>query len=681
MKQSFIKLLSFRIGFIFFSGLLVILFSGIFITNQSAQNKSNSESNERNLVPNRLAVTWTRFFESRVITANSNGLGVFFLPPEHRSFAAWSPDATKIAYQSTQTPRDIFVANGDGSNEVNITNTADPIQETSPSWSITGKIAYLRNNQIWTMNADGSSQTQFSAITQPNPSSPDWSPDGTKLAFASNGEIWVINTDGTNQRRVTTNTSFDDEPDWSPDGTKIIFSRFESGISIVNADGTNETTLTTVSGDEAPAWSPDGTLIAFKRSSASATAGVYTMNANGTNQLRIIADNFVQFPLCCDTIYKNPVWQPVAQVNNAYTISGRITNNNVGLSNVTVNLSGSTTTSTTTDSNGNYQFSSLPIGGNYIVTPSLVGHSFSPAVRSYNNLTSNQTADFVSCLVGSCLIRRNTFDFDGDGRSDISVYRSSANSWYLLRSQSGFMGVSLGASGDVLAPADYDSDLKTDVAIWRPSTGNFHILNSFDNTVRVENFGLAGDIPTVGDYDGDNKADLAVYRAGTQSYFYYRASNNNPQGNITFVPWGTTGDKPVASDYDGDGRFDAAVYRPSNGVWYVRKSTNGQLFAAPFGLANDKLVPADYDADGRTDFAVFRAGIWYILGSTEGFSAYQWGIATDIPAPADYDADGKADIMVFRNRDWFMYKRQTGWMETTTFGANGDTPVPAAYVR
>jgi Tol biopolymer transport system component len=953
MKQSFIKFLSFRIGFIFFSGLLVILFSGIFITNQSAQNKSDSESNERNLVPNRLAFSsrsFGGFPDAFIITSNPDGAGRFTLPTTFRINPDWSPDATKIVCQGTQSPQDIYVVNADGSGEVNLTNTAGPIQETDPSWSITGKIAYIKNNQVWTMNADGSGQTQFSSITQPNPSSPDWSPDGTQLAFASNGEIWVINTDGTNQRRITTNSSFDDEPAWSPDGGKIIFSRDGIGLSVINADGTNELPVTNTSGDKQPAWSPDGTLIAFRRT-ADFVSGMYIMNANGTNQVRIVAD-IINFPLCCDIIFENPVWQPVAQVNNAYTISGRITGSNVGVSNVTVNLSGTTNASTTTDSVGNYQFSGLPIGGNYLITPSLAGHAFSPAVRSFNNLTSNQIANFEDlgiCQNGRCVangkiaftrgndiftmnsdglnqvnltnnatfdteptyspdgskivfstnrdgnyeiyrmnadgsnpvrltnnsasdvypnyspdgstiifisnrdgnneiykmnadgtnqvrltndavsqamsefspdgqkiifvvapsasaapnqlwvmnadgtnqqqfpnpagpthfynhptyspngqkiiftygtdvtaqqvwtmnadgtnrvqssvggrstryspdgtklvfsspftplqgiytnningtsssslrlttqfdelpdwqpiitsIRRTPFDFDADGRSDVSVFRPSDGIWYVLRSQAGFLGVPLGTSGDVIVPADYDGDLKTDVAIWRPSTGDFYIHNSFTNTIRVENFGISGDIPTVGDYDGDNKADLAVYRDGTQGYFYYRASMGNPQGNITFVPWGMTGDKPVASDYDGDGRTDAAVYRPSNGAWYVRKSTDGQLFAAQFGLANDKLVPADYDGDGKTDFAVFRAGIWYVLGSTEGFSAYQWGIATDIPAPADYDADGKADIMVFRNRDWFMYKRQTGWIETTTFGLNGDNPVPAAYVR
>ncbi len=179
---------------------------------------------------------------------------------------------------------------------------------------------------------------------------------------------------------------------------------------------------------------------------------------------------------------------------------------------------------------------------------------------------------------------RPTFDFDGDGRSDISVFRpdpgnDNNNYWTVLQSSNNqitYFEWGIAADADSLAPADYDGDGKTDFAIYRKSENNFYIYNSSDNSVRVENFGIAGDKLTVADWDNDDKADISVYRKGSQSTFYFRGSNNNPNGNITYIPWGTVGDKTVNGDFDGDGLQDAAVFRPSNSVWYIYQSSNGR---------------------------------------------------------------------------------------------------------
>jgi hypothetical protein len=262
---------------------------------------------------------------------------------------------------------------------------------------------------------------------------------------------------------------------------------------------------------------------------------------------------------------------------------------------------------------------------------------------------------------------RRLRDFDGDARSDPTVFRNGT--WFELRSSTGAYGVGWGAAGDTPVPADYDGDGRTDVAVFR--AGTWFIVRSSTNVPAGVPWGAANDIPVPADYDGDGKADVTVFRAGT--WFIVRSSTNTPVG----IPWGQVGDIPVPADYDGDGKADVAVFRPSAGTWYIVRSTTNAAVGVPWGQLGDIPVPADYDGDGKADPAVFRAsvGTWFQWRSTTA-SAFGvvWGGANDTPIAGDYDGDGKADPTVFRNGTWFQWRSTTG---ATGFmwGVAGDWPM------
>jgi Tol biopolymer transport system component len=253
---------------------------------------------------------------------------------------AWSPDGSKLAFDSTRAlngndannanlTSNIWVVNADGSNPIPLTNlTAAGANSIRPVWSPDGsKVAFASaraldgsdvangTSNIWVMNADGSDPRPLTNLTTANADSgtPIWSPDGSKIAFSSaralNGNdaqntnnifnVWVVNADGSNPVPLTKLTDlFTDIGDqaWSPDGGKIAFSsgralngsdvgeEFESNIWVMNADGSQQTPLTLLTALNAtsnqPAWSPDGSKILF--ASVRALDGSNTADPNGT---------------------------------------------------------------------------------------------------------------------------------------------------------------------------------------------------------------------------------------------------------------------------------------------------------------------------------------------------------------------------------------------------------------
>ena len=199
--------------------------------------------------------------------------------------------------------------------------------------------------------------------------------------------------------------------------------------------------------------------------------------------------------------------------------------------------------------------------------------------------------------------------------------------------------------GDTPILADFDGDGGTDLGLWRASTGVWVIAKSsaaFADYIFAL-WGAMGDSPVAGDFDGDGAADIGFYRDGTWGVLL--SSEGFDFNASWWKAWGGAADMPMVGDFDGDGKADPTVYHPPEGgqsaAFLVLKSSTGydygQIQVVPAGWPSlgDIPVIGDWNADGITDLGIWREseGVW-MIGLAPGFGSYifaQWGSPGDVP--------------------------------------------------
>ena len=358
----------------------------------------------------------------------------------------------------------------------------------------------------------------------------------------------------------------------------------------------------------------------------------FTVSSEGTYTVTPSKQHYTFAPQ--SQSFTNPVANRTADFNatlNRHNITGRVTKaGGVGVSGVTVALSGGQTATTTTDSNGNYTLAGVAEGGNYTVSAAKANYTVTPSGATFTNLSSNGTADFTASPLNLTVGGRVT-TAGGVGLSGVALALTGSQTASATTDSNGAYSFTVPADGDyTITPSKTNYNFTPAAAVFKALDGN----KAADFAAALNRYTVRG---RIADVNNQPLVGISVALSGAQSATTTTDSNGEfsfanlvAGGSYTVTPTLPTHTFSPASQTFADLGADAfasfvgtlAHYRvsgrvtekgaPLAGVSMELAGTHPAL-----GATGARLVTGD---DGSYSFDVLAGGDYSVTASKKNYS-------------------------------------------------------------
>ncbi len=380
-------------------------------------------------------------------------------------------------------------------------------------------------------------------------------------------------------------------------------------------------------------------------------------------------------------------------VSNAPSIAGSITTNGTAngapLSDVTLTIRNGLNATKTSNATGAYQFAELTKGASYAVTAARLGYVLRPANFNFDDLQSDQRADFTATACRFTFTANQQAFAAAGGSGTLTITATDPACAWQVRSAAPWLvigGTGNGAGNGTLSFSVAPTNATRSGFVGLKSQGvtDSHLITltqEFEACATpslqiAPSLSVASEVGTEltqGDCNGDGNTDLIWFNARQNSASVSlgdgRGAFSATPRVVTFGPVAFNGFSQIAvGDLNGDGRSDLAALAGSP-VELVSVLGNAD---GTFSALRKVAVPAQtsyftlarMNGDNRADAVIFNrenSSLQVLLAGSDGsFGAPNAGLRTpqtffNNVLDGDLNRDGKNDLVMLSSSNIYVY--------------------------